>query len=833
MEPFKNLLKVAIFFVIFFSSYSLDARHLIGGELSYTCMGNNDYQISLEIFRDCNCFNCANFDDPARIVVFNANGAVVQDLNLFNPQINNIPLNTDGLCLENTPDVCVEIGLYQTTINLEPVAGGYNMVYQRCCRNETIVNLSNPSDQGNTYIISVPESDSNDPCHNSSPKFNNFPPILVCANSPLIFDHSATDEDGDELVYSLCTPFQGANPDDPQPNFIPPPPYQPIVWDPSFSEINQLGGSPQITVDENTGELRAFPDATGQYVVGICVSEYRDGVLLSQNIRDFQFNVEECDIVVADITVDIGLEEVTVCQGDSFQLGADIFGADTFVWSPFTGLDNPNVLNPTILSVTEPVTYVLVATDFSTGCEDTDTITVVPVTAIADAGSDIDACSVEEVQLQGSGGEFYSWAPAESLDDPTSPTPIANPSETTTYTLTVTSGPGCTDEAQVTVFVVDVSDPGTVSGDMQVICSNSTTNIDHTGFGLNNSDVGGYVLHTNTDDVLGSVLASNTDGAFSLEGNASIEPNTVYYVSPISGPEGTVAGIPGFEDACTRLSAGTPVVFLSPISYMVDEFCDLNTGDYYVSVQVMGGYPEYNSALTYSISGDFQGTVLLNEVFTRVFPETQGMGMYAFNISDDCGEVLLSGDPFECTKNPVELLQFEGEVQSTGNYLQWFTASESNNAFFTLARSSDGKTFEEVATINSVGDNQSLQAYSYLDRNAPNGLVYYQLSQTDLNGLREDLATISLQRGERGLLIEQIYPVPAEQQIHIQFQNPAESAVQLEVINIHGQMIFQSFLQTQSGLNEVILEVNDWMSGIYVLKLEQNGAQVLSKIVVR
>ncbi len=833
MEPFKNLLKVAIFFVIFFSSYSLDARHLIGGELSYTCMGNNDYQINLEIFRDCNCFNCADFDDPARIVVFNGNGAVIQDLSLFNPQIDNVPLNTDGLCLENTPDVCVEIGVYQTIVNLPPAPGGYNMVYQRCCRNETIVNLSNPSDQGNTYVIAVPESDSNNSCHNSSPKFNNFPPILVCANSPLIFDHSASDEDGDELVYSLCTPFQGANPDDPQPNFIPPPPYDPVVWDPAFSETNQMGGSPEITIDETTGELRAFPDATGQYVVGICVSEFRDGVLLSQNVRDFQFNVEECDIVVADITVDIGLEVVNVCQGDSFQLGGDIFGADSFVWSPFTGLDNPNILNPTILSVTEPITYVLIATDFSTNCQDTDTITVVPVTAIADAGSDIDACSVEQVQLQGSGGELYSWEPAESLDDPTSPNPIANPSETTTYTLTVTSGPGCTDEAQVTVFVVDISDPGAVSGDMQVICSNSTTGIDHNGFGLNNSDVGGYILHTNADDILGSVLASNTDGAFSLESSTDIQPNTVYYVSPIAGPEGTTVGIPSFEDACTNLSAGTPVVFLSPISYMIDEFCDLNTGDYYVSVQMIGGYPEYNNDLTYSISGDFQGTVAFNEVFTTVFPETQGMDMYAFNISDDCGGVLLSGDPFECTKNPVELLQFEGEVQSNGNYLQWFTASESNNAFFTLARSSDGKNFEEVTTVNSLGDNQSLQAYSYLDRNAPNGIIYYQLSQTDLNGLTENLATISLQRGERSLLIEQIYPVPAEQQIHIQFQNPAEGNLQLEVINIHGQTILQSSLQTQSGLNEVTLDVSDWMSGIYVLKLEQNGTQIVSKVVVR
>lgn len=832
MKPFKYLCSIFLLFILLLPFNNIDARHLIGGELSYTCLGDDNYEISLEIFRDCNCVNCAPFDDPANIFIFDANGATLQNINIFSPQINNVPLNTDGLCLENVPDVCVERGLYQTDVTLPSIPGGYQIVYQRCCRNETIVNLFAPSDQGNTYVISIPEADSTGgDCQNSSPKFNNFPPILICANSPLVFDHSAFDEDGDELVYSLCTPFQGASPDDPSPTFVAPPPYDPVAWSFPYSEINQLGGTPEITIDPSSGELRAFPDASGQYVVGICVSEYRDGVLLSQNIRDFQFNVAECDIVLADITVDI-VGEAEVCMGDSFQLESSIFGADTFVWSPFTGLDNPNILNPTILSVTEPTTYVLIATDFSTGCEDIDTITVFPVMAVADAGINMTTCSNGSVQLEGSGGESYLWTPDTGLSDPTSPSPIATPSETTTYTLTVTSGPDCQDTAEVTVFVVDNSTPGDVSGDLEIICDGDALSVTHNGFGLNNGDVGGYVLHTNSDDVLGGVVAANTSGTFSLGNNPNILPNTIYYLSPIAGPEGIMAGLPNFDDACTSLSEGTPVVFLSPISYFVDEFCDLNTGDYLVSVQLMGGYPEFDNNFSYEVSGDFQGTYGFNEVFTAIFTES-GMDGYEFDITDDCGSVLLSGDPFECNKNPVELLSFEGEVQSNGNLLQWMTASESNNANFTIARSEDGKNFEDIAEVSSIGDNQTIEAYSHLDRTAPNGLTYYRLSQTDLNGLTQNLATISLQRGESVLSIERVYPIPSEKLVNIHFQTPTNGLLQLQVLNIHGQSVYQSSANIQNGLNDLNLNVSQWAEGIYFLRIEIAGQQMTTKIVVR
>ena len=141
------------------------------------------------------------------------------------------------------PDVCVERAIYTATVTLPPVTGGYDIVYQRCCRNNGVANI--PQDQGATYLVHIP-----DPAQatcNNSPRFNNFPPMFVCVNAPIVFDHSATDPDGDQLVYSLCDPYEGGDATCPNPSPASgggcptspnAPPYNPVLYTPPYSPAN-------------------------------------------------------------------------------------------------------------------------------------------------------------------------------------------------------------------------------------------------------------------------------------------------------------------------------------------------------------------------------------------------------------------------------------------------------------------------------------------------------------------------------------------------------------------------------------------------------------------
>ncbi len=310
-----------LFFLVFVSA-SLYGRHIIGGVMTYECLGGNNYKFTLKIYRDCNCTMCADFDPDAFIAVYRCGqGTPCNSLNQNEWFTRlNVPLGSrsnidapDYPCLI-PPNVCVEEGIYEFTLNLPQSNQSYHISYQRCCRNITINNILAPGDSGATYTIELTPA-AQQVC-NDSPVFDEFPPTVVCAGSPLSFDHSATDAEGDQLVYEFCSPLLGGGPAldlvnytqcwGANPNPACPPPYNTVDFiAPAYTPAQPMGGSPVVSINSQTGLITGTPIVQGQFVVGVCVSEFRNGVLLSRVFRDFQFNVARCDpTVVADVQSD-------------------------------------------------------------------------------------------------------------------------------------------------------------------------------------------------------------------------------------------------------------------------------------------------------------------------------------------------------------------------------------------------------------------------------------------------------------------------------------------------------------------------------------------------
>jgi PKD repeat protein len=344
-----NLLKVLVVSLfLFLSALAVKAEHLIGGELYYTCLGNNQYQLTLKIYRDC-FSQGAPFDANAVLTIFNSNNGTVMNDSWNGFTSMQLPIIGSGPCFIPPTNVCVQEGVYQKTVTLPPIAGGYTITHQRCCRNNSILNLNNPGGQGNTYTIRIPGPPI---VCNSSPRFTNFPPIALCVNEALSFDHSATDPDGDELVYELCDPFTGGTPIQPAPNPSEPPPYDVVNWGPGFSATNPIIASVPFTINPVTGLLTGTPSQLGQYVVGVCVSEYRNGVLLSTNRRDFQFNVVACN---PQVTAVPGLAPVNQdpCSGLAVQFTNTSILANTFFWD----FGDPNTTDDVSTAFAPAYTY--------------------------------------------------------------------------------------------------------------------------------------------------------------------------------------------------------------------------------------------------------------------------------------------------------------------------------------------------------------------------------------------------------------------------------------------------------------------------------------------
>jgi hypothetical protein len=215
------------------------------------------------------------FDNPAFITIFDASGNVYTTLQVAYTNSITVPPSINSPCAPtSTGNAIVEEAIYTATINLPPLIGGYYIVYQRCCRNGTILNLINPGDVGATYWEHIPGPEV--VAINSSPRFTNRPPIYICNGLPIQFDHIATDPDGDSLVYSICNPFNGldvacpvidpTNPNCPPANT--PPPYISVPFQSPYSASYPMSSNPAMNINSSNGFLDGVPNINGSMGCG-------------------------------------------------------------------------------------------------------------------------------------------------------------------------------------------------------------------------------------------------------------------------------------------------------------------------------------------------------------------------------------------------------------------------------------------------------------------------------------------------------------------------------------------------------------------------------------
>ncbi len=265
------------------------ASHIVGGEITVKWVGptQNDFQVQVRVFRSCQSGSAGMPTsvsvDLHDLVTYNT----VTTWNLTNPVINaNIPFSDPCFPVFG---ICVDEGLFTQNVTIpDNVAGnGYFLEYQICCRNNGVTNLANPSSDGMTFYCEIPDPANTNTLNNSTPDMGSYPlSAFFCVNSTKTFQFNVTDADNDSLVYSLVTPL-----DDGAMNAAPTFPYNDVLWNVGggYSLANILNGTPAMTIDQSTGVMTANPSLAGQYVFGVLVEEYRNGVKIGEVRRDAQF----------------------------------------------------------------------------------------------------------------------------------------------------------------------------------------------------------------------------------------------------------------------------------------------------------------------------------------------------------------------------------------------------------------------------------------------------------------------------------------------------------------------------------------------------------------
>ena len=645
------MLKKCIFILFAFLAMTSNssAEHLVGGEIFYKCLGGDEYEITLKVYRDCYTVTGAPFDNPAAIAVYNTAGDLIDNLQAPFTGSNQLEVVINDPCLQAPPDVCVEEAVYTVTTNLPFLAGGYHIVYQRCCRNPTIVNLIEPDAQGSSYYVHIPELALNT-C-NSSPSFNSFPPLALCTGEELIFDHSATDSDGDLLVYSLCTPFHGGDQLNPAPNPPLPPPYTNISWSPGYTAGFPINAAPQLSIDPTSGLLTGVPTQVGQYVVGVCVEEYRNGELISTNKRDFQFNVVICESNIAAI---IPSQESfhEPCDGLEVDFGNSSVNAQYYHWDfGVAGVisDTADIENPTFLFPDTGAYEVRLIANPGFVCADT-TIGVVMVynPVLVEIESSGELCfDVNEVDFLASGqfgsGATFLWEFEDAV--PGSSTEL-NPQgivfdSVGTYDISVlVTEHICSDEANMSLETYP-RPQAYFNGDTLEGCAplgvlfvdSSLAGTPHESlwdFGDGVNELGERVFHSYTE-------AGTFDLNLTIWTTEGCVDTATYYVenAVIVWPQPTA-----------ELTVDSNIRFIFEPDFIYDgesnaETCELFTGDGSSFVNSIGScnfeysYTDTGNYLAIMVFTDARGCVSSDSVWIRVEPEVRFWVPNAFTPNDD------------------------------------------------------------------------------------------------------------------------------------------------------------------------------------------------------
>ncbi len=182
---------------------------------------------------------------------------------------------------------------------------------------------------------------------------------------------------------------------------------------------------------------------------------------------------------------------------------------------------------------------------------------------------------------------------------------------------------------------------------------------------------------------------------------------------------------------------------------------------------------------------------------------------------------------------PIELLTFTAEVFNKLEVLvEWITAAEKNNDYFTVERAQDGNNFETIGTVDAVGNSVSPTHYELLDPNPYAGISYYRLRQTDIDGQFKVSKVISVNLIPDEVLIQSVYPIPANDKLFVNTVSPLEYDYPIHVLDILGRTITKSSIHLKQGAYQFEMDVSQYEPGIYFLNIPLGEKTIYQKFIV-
>lgn len=309
------IFSITFLLCFFFNSLKAQTPTILGGSISYECIGPDTYTVSLSVYTDC---LGAALPDSVSLDWSGSCGGINSGI-LRMPKRAGFPMDVSSSiflgassCNGGSGTRGVEHYLYRDTLVVPASCPSIHLSWLSCCRSDSLTSIIAPSTTSfylETNLTNYPVV-----C-NSSVLLLNYPVVGSCIGFPSTYNQGAFDPDGDSLRYSLVDCLEGLN--------------NPVSYLPAYSGTSPFSVLNSVSINSQTGEINYMVPANETSMFCVLVEEVRGGVVIGSTLREIAIMGLNC--LINNIPIITGIDstnsyDTTVLVGQSFCF--DIHGED-------------------------------------------------------------------------------------------------------------------------------------------------------------------------------------------------------------------------------------------------------------------------------------------------------------------------------------------------------------------------------------------------------------------------------------------------------------------------------------------------------------------------
>lgn len=183
---------------------------------------------------------------------------------------------------------------------------------------------------------------------------------------------------------------------------------------------------------------------------------------------------------------------------------------------------------------------------------------------------------------------------------------------------------------------------------------------------------------------------------------------------------------------------------------------------------------------------------------------------------------------------PIELTKFQAQPINGTVSLDWTTATETNNNYFSIERSENAIDFHQIGVLAGAGNSSTVKNYNFIDEQPLKSTSYYRLKQVDLDGSfsYSDIAVVKISDAKFITGVVSVGPNPVQNNmININFSHIEENIhARLEISDLSGKILSKKILQIDNIKQTIALD--GLAKGVYLMQIHSGDSSSVHRVII-